>query len=167
MAFAGTPTGLAQQAGTSHPWKALLAAIAVLAVGLAMVIAVLFVNSQAIAPAVDTSYNQIEAQRGARTFGAAAVDRSQDQIEAQRGAAAVDANAVEEAAAAKARAMSGVAAPLKVYQLDERPRGSISHSVVKNGRGARLRTGSALDATTLDRIYEEIQSSRGAHGPLR
>ena len=164
MAFAGNPTGLAQQAGTSHPWKALLAAIAVLAIGLAMVIAVLFINSRAVAPAVDNSYNQVEAQRG--TFGAAAVDRSQDQIEAQRGAAAVDAAAVEKAAAAKARAMSGV--PAAIYNWDERPRGTAATGspLVENARGAGLRTGSALNATTLDRIYEEIQSSRGLHGPL-
>ena len=65
MAYAGTPTGLAQQAGASRPWKTALAAIAVLAIGLALVIAVMFVNSRAVAPATDRGFDQIEAQRDA------------------------------------------------------------------------------------------------------
>src|SRR6476620_8092934 len=70
MAYAGTPTGLAQQAGASRPWKTALAAIAVLAIGLALVIAVLFINSRAVAPATDRGFDQIEAQRGAAVLPA-------------------------------------------------------------------------------------------------
>ena len=40
MAHAANPTGLAQQAGTSQPWKTALATIAVVAIGLALVIAI-------------------------------------------------------------------------------------------------------------------------------
>jgi len=151
MAYAGTPTGLAQKAGTSQPWKSLLAAVTVLAIGFALVIAVMFVGSRAAAPATDRGFDQIEAQRGAAALSA------------------TTSNAVEKAAAAKGRAMSGVPAAVeKPYQVDERPRGAVdnSYNLVENARGAALRTGSALDATTLDRIYQEIQSSRGAHGPL-
>ena len=53
MAYAGNPTGLAQQAGASRPWKTALAAIAVLAIGLALVIAVMYIGSRAVAPATD------------------------------------------------------------------------------------------------------------------
>ena len=63
MAYAGTPTGLAQQAGASRPWKTVLAAIAVLAIGLALVIAVMFINSKAVAPATGRDDGVIEAQR--------------------------------------------------------------------------------------------------------
>ncbi len=65
MAYAGTPTGLAQQAGASRPWKTVLAAIAVLAIGLALVIAVMFINSRAVAPAPGRDDSVIEAQRDA------------------------------------------------------------------------------------------------------
>ena len=69
MAYAGTPTGLAQQAGASRPWKTVLAAIAVLAIGLALVIAVMFVNSKAVAPATGRDDGVIEAQRDATLSG--------------------------------------------------------------------------------------------------
>ena len=65
MAYAGTPTGLAQQAGTSRPWKTVLAATAVLAIGLALVIAVMFINSRAVAPTTGRDDSVIEAQRDA------------------------------------------------------------------------------------------------------
>src|SRR4029079_18514582 len=65
MAYAGTPTGLAQQAGASRPWKTVLAVIAVLAIGLALVIAVMFINSRAVAPATGRDDGLIEAQRDA------------------------------------------------------------------------------------------------------
>ena len=65
MAYAGTPTGLAQQAGASRPWKTVLAAIAILAIGLALVIAVMFVNSKTVAPATGRDDGVIEAQRDA------------------------------------------------------------------------------------------------------
>jgi hypothetical protein len=65
MAHAGNPTGLAQQAGAAQPWKTVLAAIAVLAIGLALVIAVMFINSRAVAPATGRDDSVIEAQRDA------------------------------------------------------------------------------------------------------
>src|SRR6476620_4945936 len=69
MAYAGTPTGLAQQAGASRPWKTVLAAIAVLAIGLALVIAVMFINSRAVAPTTGRDDGLIEAQRDATLVG--------------------------------------------------------------------------------------------------
>jgi hypothetical protein len=123
MAFAGNPTGLAQQAGTSHPWKAMLAAIAVMTIGLALVIAVLFVNSRAVTPTTGRSDAAIESQRDATL-------------------------------------RAGIAAPVKVYQLDERPRGTIQYNVVENGRGAGLRTGSAL-VPAVGRYLDDIQTLRG------
>ena len=71
MAYAGTPTGLAQQAGASRPWKTVLAAIAVLAIGLALVIAVMFINSRAVAPATGRDDGVIEAQRDATLLSGA------------------------------------------------------------------------------------------------
>jgi len=71
MAHAGTPTGLAQQAGAAQPWKTVLAAIAVLAIGLALVIAVMFVNSRAVAPATGRDDGMIEAQRDATLMSGA------------------------------------------------------------------------------------------------
>ena len=71
MAYAGTPTGLAQQAGASRPWKTVLAAIAVLAIGLALVIAVMFINSRAVAPATGRDDSVIEAQRDATLLSGA------------------------------------------------------------------------------------------------
>ena len=71
MAYAGTPTGLAQQAGASRPWKTVLAAIAVLAIGLALVIAVMFMNSRAVAPATGRDDGLIEAQRDATLLAGA------------------------------------------------------------------------------------------------
>ena len=137
MAYAGTPTGLAQQAGASRPWKTALAAIAALAIGLALVIAVMFVNSRVVAPAADRGYDQIEAQRGAAALPGG-----------------TSSNAIELAAAAKARAMSGVPAV-----VDK------SYDSVESARGIAPLNGTRLDATSLDRKYQEIQS-RGAHGRL-
>ena len=142
MAYAGTPTGLAQQAGASRPWKTALAAIAVLAIGLALVIAVMLIGSRAVAPAADRGFDQIEAQRGAAALpGAAKVFVSEDK----------PANltpAIENAAAAKARAMSGVPAV-----VDK------SYGTVENLRGTAL-IWSTFDASQVDQ-------SRGAHGPLK
>ena len=151
MAYAGTPTGLAQQAGASRPWKTALAAIAVLAIGLALVIAVLFVGSRAVAPATDRGFDQIEAQRGAAVLPtgmspAAFLNAAAAKARAMSGVVNTTSTAVEKAAAARARAMSGVPA-----------------------------VGTRLDATSVDRKYHEIQSraasqidqSRGAHGPLK
>jgi hypothetical protein len=40
-----------------------------------------------------------------------------------------------------------------------------SYDAVEGARGGALLPGSKLDATSVDRKYQEIQS-RGAHGPL-
>ena len=85
MAYAGTPTGLAQQAGASRPWKTALAAIAVLAIGLALVIAVLFVGSRAVAPATNRGFDQIEAQRGAAALAGAASKSTWIAVDSARG----------------------------------------------------------------------------------
>ena len=144
MAYAGTPTGLAQQAGASRPWKTALAAIAVLAIGLALVIAVMFINSQAVAPATDRALDQIEAQRGAAALpGAAKTFVSED-----KPAVGTSSAAFLNAAAAKARAMSGVPA-----LVDK------SYGTVENLRGTAL-IWSTFDASQVDQ-------SRGAHGPLK
>jgi hypothetical protein len=145
MAYAGTPTGLARQAGASRPWKTLLAAIAVLAIGLALVIAVMFIGSKAVAPTVDRGFDQIEAQRGAAALsGAARTYVSEDKPAAVGTSSAAFLNA----AAAKARAMSGVPAV-----VDK------SYGTVENLRGTAL-IWSTFDASQVDQ-------SRGAHGPLK
>src|SRR3954449_2801056 len=92
MAHAGTTTGLAGQASRST-WKSFLSLIVILAIGIAMVIAVplLAGAKTTTAPAVDNAYTQIEAQRGATNLSA------------------VSADTLAKAAAAKARAMSGIA----------------------------------------------------------
>ena len=95
MAHAGTPTGLAQQAGAAQPWKTVLAAIAVLAIGLALVIAVMFVNSRAVAPATGRDDGMIEAQRDATLLSGgkvsaavpAVIDESYNTSEGVRGLA--------------------------------------------------------------------------------
>jgi hypothetical protein len=163
MAYAGTPTGLAQQAGTSRPWKTLVAAIAVLAIGLALVIAVMLVNSRAVAPAADRGFDQIEAQRGAAVLSAGTTFVSED-----KPAIGTSPAAFLNAAAANARAMSGVV--------------NTTSTAVEKAAAARARAmsgvpavGTRLDATSVDRKYHEIQSrgasqidqSRGAHGPLK
>ncbi len=123
MAYAGTPTGLAQQAGASRPWKTVLAAIAVLAIGLALVIAVMFVNSRAVAPATGRSDAQIEAQRDATL-------------------------------------LSGAAAAAVPPVMDQ------SYNTSEGVRGLAPATGTKLDATSVDRKYQEIQSRR-THGGAR
>jgi hypothetical protein len=176
MAYAGTPTGLAQQAGASRPWKTALAAIAVLAIGLALVIAVLFINSRAVAPATDRGFDQIEAQRGAAVLPTG-----------------MSPAAFLNAAAAKARAMSGVsadnsldaavrAAAVKAALSGDTGVVNTTSTAVEKAAAARARAMSSvpeistrLDATSVDRKYHEIQSrgasqidqSRGAHGPLK
>ena len=121
MAHAGTPTGLAQQAGAAQPWKTVLAAIAVLAIGLALVIAVMFINSRAVAPATGRDDGLVEAQRDATLSAGAA-------------AAAVP--------------------PV----MDE------SYNTSEGVRGLAPVTGTKLDATSVDRKYQEIQSQRTHHG---
>ena len=142
MAYAGTPTGLAQQAGTSRPWKTALAVIAILAIGLALVIAVMFINSRAVAPATDRGFDQIEAQRGA--LPAAALKHAYVAQDSLRGLPPVTPFASEDkpavgtssaaflnAAAAKARAMSGVPAD---NSLDATVRAAASKARPVRGR---------------------------------
>jgi hypothetical protein len=177
MAYAGTPTGLAQQAGASRPWKTALAAIAVLAIGLALVIAVLFINSRAVAPATDRGFDQIEAQRGA--LPAAALKHAYVAQDSLRGLPPVTsfasedkpalAPAAENAAAAKGRAMSGVSAD---NSLDAAVRAAAvkaalsgatvddSYTAIEKMRDAAIRNGAPLDVSQIDQ-------SRGAHGPLK
>ena len=124
MAYAGTPTGLAQQAGASRPWKTVLAAIAVLAIGLALVIAVMFVNSRAVAPATGRDDGLIEAQRDATLLSGGKV-------------------------------LAGVPAAPAV--IDE------SYNTSEGVRGVVPLTSTRVDATSVDRKYQEIQSRR-THG---
>jgi hypothetical protein len=136
MAHAGTSTDLAKQpAASSSTWKALLSAIVILAIGVGMVLAVPLITGgrATTAPAVDRSYDQIENARGATTLSGLSVDSSFDQL--------------EKAAAAKARAMSGV--PVDT-----------SYDAVESARGAALLSGTTIDPTTFDR------TPRGAHGQL-
>jgi hypothetical protein len=147
MAYAGTPTGLAQQAGASRPWKTVLAAIAVLAIGLALVIAVMFINSRAVAPATGRNDAQVEAQRDATLLSAAAVGHTTF-VSEDKPAVGTSSAAFLNAAAAKARAMSGVAAD---NTLDAAVRGAAAKA--------------ALSGTTFD--ASQVDQSRGAHGPLK
>ena len=138
MAHAGTPTGLAQQAGASRPWKTVLAAIAVLAIGLALVIAVMFVNSRAVAPATGRDDGMIEAQRDATLLSGgkvsaavpAVIDESYNTSEGVRGLAPVSDN---------------------------------SQDTIEHMRGFTTVTGTRLDATWGDSKYQGIQSER-THG---
>ena len=129
MAHAGTTSTSSGQIGL---WKALLAAVVIAAIGIGMVLAVPFIASSraTTAPAVDRSFDQIETQRGATTL--AGVNQS---------------NAVFlNAAAAKARAMSGVPA-------------DNSYSAAEKARGGAF-SGTTIDPSTFDR------TPRGAHGQL-
>jgi hypothetical protein len=164
MAYAGTPTGLAQHAGASSPWKTLLAAIAVLAIGLALVIAIMFIGSRTVAPAVDRVFDQIEAQRGAAALGAGSRTFVSEDKPVNL------APAIENAAAAKARAMSGVPAVggTSAYGTEGAaaaiaragvPTVDKSYTTVENARGTAL-IWSTFDASQVDQ-------SRGAHGPLK
>ena len=127
MAHAGTPTGLAQQAGTSQPWKTVLAAIAVLAIGLALVIAVMFINSRAVAPATGRDDGLIEAQRDATLLSGtnSKIFVSEDK--------------------------SQLLAPTVI---DE------SYNTSEGVRGVVPLTSTRVDATSVDRKYQEIQSRR-------
>ena len=148
MAHAGTPTGLAQQAGAAQPWKTVLAAIAVLAIGLALVIAVMFINSRAVAPATGRDDSVIEAQRDATLLSGekvragvpaapAVIDESYNTSEGVRGLAPV----------------SAVPAV-----IDE------SYNTSEGVRGLAPAPATKLDATSVDRKYQEIQSQRTHHG---
>jgi hypothetical protein len=125
MAHAGTTSTSSGQLGL---WKALLAAVVIAAIGIGIVLAVPFITGgRAItAPAADRGYDQIEAQRGATTLSGASVDTSYTSVEnlrAQSGVTVDTSNAVQKAAAAKARAMSGVPA-IDPTTFDRTPRGA-------------------------------------------
>ena len=139
MAHAGTTSTSSGQIGL---WKALLAAIVIAAIGIGMVLAVPLITGgrATTAPAVDRSFDQIETQRGATTL--LGVDKSNA--------------AFLNAAAAKARAMSGVPA-------------DTSYDLLENLRAQRgvpfdfsVAPGTRLDATSVDRKYQEIQRRAGA-----
>ncbi len=169
MAYAGTPTGLAQQAGASRPWKTVLAAIAVLAIGLALVSAVMFINGRTVAPATGRNDAQIEAQRDATLLSAAAAGHTTF-VSEDKPAVGTSSAAFLNAAAAKARAMSGVPAVGGTS-----PYGTEGAAAAAARAGVTPPNGTRLDATSVDRKYHEIQSrgasqidqSRGAHGPLK
>ena len=143
MAHAGTPTGLAQQAGAAQPWKTVLAAIAVLAIGLALVIAVMFINSRAVAPASGRDDGLIEAQRDATLLSGGTTSKVF--------VGGTSSYGTEGAAAAAARA--GVPAV-----IDE------SYNTSEGVRGLAPVPATKLDATSVDRKYQEIQSQRTHHG---
>jgi flagellar basal body-associated protein FliL len=110
MAHAGTPTDLAKQPATSTSiWQPLFSAVVILAIAVALATAALFLSRASTAPAIDRGYDAIEAQRGAAALSGATVDTSSAAIQA--------------AAAAKARAMSGVAVD-PAYGMDLTPRGA-------------------------------------------
>lgn len=111
MAHAGTTSTSSGQIGL---WKALLAAVVIAAIGVGMVLAVPFITGRAAsAPAVDNSYNLIEAQRGAALSGAT-----------------VDSDAIAKAAAAKARAMSGVPADTTYNAAEKARSGAFSGTTI-------------------------------------
>ena len=139
MAHAGTTSTSSGQIGL---WKALLAAVVIAAIGIGMVLAVPLITSgrATTAPAVDRSFDQIETQRGATTL--LGVDQSNA--------------AFMNAAAGKARAMSGVPADTS-YDLLENLR--VQRGVTFD---VSVVPGTRLDATSVDRKYQEIQSRAGA-----
>jgi hypothetical protein len=156
MAYAGNPTGLAQQAGASRPWKTVLAAIAVLAIGLALVIAVMFINSRAVAPTTGRNDAQIEAQRDATLLSGAALAPAKTFVSEDKPGVGTSSAAFLNAAAAKARAMSGVPGVVNT-----------TSTAVEKAAAARARAMSGVPAvgTTFD--ASQVDQSRGAHGPLR
>src|SRR3954467_12127325 len=142
MAHAGSSTGLAKQPAVSSSWNGLFSAIVMLAVGVGIVLAVLLITGgkATTAPAVDRRFDQIEIQRGATTLSG--VDQSNA--------------AFLNAAAAKARAMSAVSADTS-YDLLENLRAQ--RGVASDFSVAR---GTRLDATSVDRKYQEIQRRAAA-----
>lgn len=129
MAHAGTTTGLAgQPAAAGSNWKSFLSLIVILAIGIGMLIAVplLAGAKTTTVPAVDNAYTQIEAQRGATNLSA------------------VSADTLAKAAAAKARAMSGVAPD--------------------NSLDAAVRAAAAKAALSVDSSYDDIENLRAQRG---
>ena len=144
MAHAGTTSTSSGQTGL---WKALLAAVVIAAIGIGMVLAVPFITGgkAASAPAVDNSYNQIEAQRGATSCRRLP-----------------NADVLAKAAAAKARAMSGVTPD---NSLDAAVRAAAGGSVDTSYNAAEKARGGAFSGTTIDPSTFD-RTPRGAHGQL-
>ena len=135
MAHAANPTGLAKQAGTSLSWKTLLATIAVVAIGLALVIAVMFIGSRAVAPATGRDDAQIEAQRDATLLSGTSSKIFVSEDKPQH------------------------LAPAAPAVIDE------SYNTSEGVRGVVPLTSTRVDATSVDRKYQEIQSRRTHGGP--
>jgi hypothetical protein len=150
MAHAGTPSDLATKpAASGSTWKSLLSLVVILAIGIGIVIAVPLITGgrTSTAPAVDRGYDQIENARGAATLSGVSVDT----------------DAVAKAAAAKARAMSGVPAD---NSLDAAVRGMSGVTVDTAAQSARQFDPMVpVDSTSFDRKYQELQI-RAGHGPL-
>lgn len=123
MTQADTTTGPAGQASRST-WKSFLSLIVILAIGIGILIAV-----PLLAGAKTTTAPAVENARGAAPLSGVSVDT------------------LEKAAAAKARAMSGVAV-------------GNSYNVSEDGHGAAPLSGVTIDPSTFDR------TPRGAHGQL-
>jgi hypothetical protein len=145
MAHAGTTSTSSGQTGL---WKALLTAVVIAAIGIGMVLAVPYITGgkAASAPAVDNSYNQIEAQRGTISLWGVAPDNSLDaavRAAAAKGAvsAGTSHNAVE-----NLRAQSGVTV-------------DTTYNAAEKARGGAF-SGTTIDPSTFDR------TPRGAHGQL-
>jgi hypothetical protein len=155
MAHAGTTTGLAGQPAAGSTWKSFLSLIVILAIGIGMLIAVplLAGAKTTTVPAVDNAYTQIEAQRGATNLSA------------------VSADTLAKAAAAKARAMSGVApdnsldaavraaAAKAALSVDSAVSVDTTYNAAEKARSGAF-SGTTIDPTTFDR------TPRGAHGQL-
>jgi hypothetical protein len=148
MAHVGTPIGLANQPATSNRFgKLLLNAIVILAIGSALAVGALFLSRATSVPAIDRGYDQIEAQRGATTLSGVTSDTS---------------NAVEKAAAAKARAMSGVAADTS-YDAVENLRAltglTVDTNAIEKAAAAKAR---AMSGVAADTSYDAAEKTRAA-----
>jgi hypothetical protein len=140
---------------STNPWfKPVLTAIVILAMACALALAASFVIGRQAVPATDRSDDQIEAQRDATLSAVTARNE-----------------AIEKAAAAKARAMSGVPADTS-YEAIQKLRGQsgvtvdTSYEAIEKARAAGPWSGSSLDAGSFDRKYQELEA-RGQHGQLR
>jgi hypothetical protein len=94
MAYAGNPSDLAKQpassssSGNAGSWQPLLTAIVVVAIVVVVAMATAFIagsNRAKGLPAADTSYAQIEAQRGVAAPWLVTEDHRYDSIESLRG----------------------------------------------------------------------------------
>ena len=121
MAHAGTTSTSSGQIGL---WKALLAAVVIAAIGIGMVLAVPYITGgRALnAPAVDNSYNQIEAQRGTFSLSGVAVDNNS--LDAAVRAAAAGTVDKSQDAAEKARGGAFSGTTIDPSTFDRTPRGA-------------------------------------------